>query len=128
MLARVDRRLAGAGLLGLLVLAVPARVERIQVWSTAVSTPRPSATAWWRSTRTRLSRSCSVRVPIVRWNVAAMIDHSNVLGALSLAYGTEDLDVLLPIDDPDAWYAASVAERFDLRAASRLDDLDVMTG
>ena len=65
--------------------------------------------------------------PIVRWNVAAMIDHSNVVGALSLAYGTEDIDVLLPIDDPDAWYAAPVAERFDLRSGvpprrSRRDD------
>ena len=48
-------------------------------------------------------------------------------GGLALAYGTEDIDVLLPIDDPDAGMPTR-GERFDLRAASRLDDLDVMTG
>ena len=76
--------------------------------------------SWWRSH--------SLRISLTLWNVAAMIDHSNVQGALALAYGTEDIDVLLPIDDPDAWYGTAVAERFDLRAASRLDELDVMTG
>ena len=76
--------------------------------------PRPSATAWWRSTWIPLTLIVLGPGPIVRWNVAAMIDDSNVEEALALAYGTEDIDVEDLLIDTEACYARSSGGAVDL--------------
>jgi len=127
LVARVDRRLAGIGLVGLLALAVPARIERIEVWSTAGLDAQAIAEAVVASHPDPSEPIVLGPGPIVRWNVAAIIDHSNVHGALALAYGTEDIDVQLPLT-PGTWDRTPRPQRFDIRRISRLDDLDVLAG
>lgn len=124
-LRRVDRRLAGLGLVALGALALPARYERMLVWSTAGRDAQEIATAVVQEIPTPDGTVVVGPRPIVRWNVSAFLDDSNLTGALSLAYGVPVVGARVARAE-ETWAAAPARLRFDLRPVSRLDDLDVL--
>jgi hypothetical protein len=65
--------------------------------------------------------------PVIRWNVAAYVDRSNIQSALELTYDREHVDVVLTLD-PHEWETADVVAQVDIRPLSHLDDLDVLGG
>jgi hypothetical protein len=127
LLGRIDRRLAIGAVVALIGLAVPARLERIVVWSTAGQDAQAIVDGVLAAHPDPSAPVVLGPEPILHWNVSAMIDSSNVHGAFAVAYGTEDIDVRLVFDESD-WVTVDRAQQFDIRPVSELDDLSVMDG
>lgn len=129
LLARVDRRLALAAVGGLLVLGAVARLERIEVWSAAGRDAQAIADAVVRDIPAPDPEARLVLgpEPIIRWNVAAFLDQSNISSALAVAYGRPSVDAWIA-RDPKEWDAAPEGQRFDMWPVSRLDDVGVLGG
>jgi hypothetical protein len=122
MVARVDRRAGALALVALVAIALPARLERIRVWSTAGT----DSTAIADLVVEQVPHPDGVVVvgpaPIVRWNVASYIDDSNLQGALSIAYGIPHAPVRLSYDRAD-WERVDPHLRVDASTVAELDDL-----
>jgi hypothetical protein len=122
MVARVDRRAGAVALVALVAIALPARLERIRVWSTAGT----DSTAIAAFVVEQVPYPDGVVVvgpaPIVRWNVASYIDDSNLDGALSIAYGIPHAPVRLSYDRAD-WEGVDPNLRVDASTVAELDDL-----
>lgn len=121
IVSRVDRRVAATCVIALLGVALAARWERIGLWAAAGRDAQSIAddvVARFPDPQTKVVLGPE---PIIRQNVTAFYDVSNVEGALSIAYGEPHADVGLAKDGP-SWAAAAEYLRFDMGESSELDD------
>lgn len=124
MVRTLDRRLAAAALGLVLVVAGAARWERVQLWSQAGLDAQAIADAVVAAHPDPDQPIALGPEPILRENVGAYFDDSNVQGALSAAYG-RDVEAGI-LHDPAAFEAADGVITFDIRDASRLDEMGLL--
>lgn len=114
------RELAVVGAVVLVGLAAVVRLDRAQTWSDAGA----DAVAIQQAVTTEIPAPDGVVVlgpePIVRDNVAAFLDQSNVVGALQVAYDDESLRFGIAFSQ-EQFEAYPEERRFDLRTVSVLE-------
>ena len=121
------RRIEAAGpvlLLAVALLAVWARWERLELWSTAGRDADAITAAAVAQIPNPDGQIVLGPTPVIRDNVAAFLDASNLDGALAIAYG--DTDVRSGISyDPEVFETIDPRLRLDAPRLSELDDVDL---
>ena len=123
-IARYRRGVAGVLLVGLLVPAFLVRLGRQELYATAGDDAR----AVLAEIAVRFEDPPPLIYvgpePIMRINVGAFYDRSNIQAALQYLYGDTTITAYLT-QRPEDFYAQDPALRYDLGPASRLDDVDL---
>jgi hypothetical protein len=117
--------LGAAALVVLCLLGSATRWNRTRIWSTAAQdAPRIVAAIKAKMPSPPLVVYLGP-TPVVRDNIAAFADDSNLFGALQLAYDQPDLEAHV-LHDQAAFDAAPEAARLDPRSVSELETVKLI--